>query len=354
MLKITAMAAGSKMVKTVKIWFMVGVLVAMAASAYAQATFSILPPGISMLPSYANANTTTSFAYALQYNGTTPFTGDLYTYADVNGVTVLPALDTITVSGLAPGAILLDTVQNFNLSANPGPFVNGRNGIVIWVADDNFSAISDSSAADILVACGPAFRLFNNMSAGVPSNGTMGCVHEFDIDVVNINEVCYKDTLFLHVEANRSRQYDLATSDTVQLPFSISTSVRIRDFVLRPDIFQEGWNDLRIWASGHNGCFAVDSLSLQIFISSSTESLDRTGLHVAVWPNPSTQWLHLEGNAPGGTRLTLYDGLGCRRDLGRWRDQIDLGALHLPQGTYTLFIQAPGKLPLCIPIAYLP
>ena len=331
------------------------VYVALAVSLHGQATFSILAPGITLLPAYANANTTTQFSYTLQYNGTTPFTGNLYTYVDVNGITQLPALDTITVTGLNPGDTYTDTVQDFRLSANPGPFVNGRNGIVIWVADDNFNAISDSSGVEILVACGPAFRLFNSTN-GIPNSGLMGLTHDFDIEVENIHEICYKDTLYLNVRANNVGLLKVATTDMVQLPFATPTSVHIQQFPFTPDVFVAGWNDVRMWVSGRDGCFAADSLSLQLYVATatSTPGPHPGDLQVLAWPNPTAHHLFLRGDVPAHTQLMLTDVLGHRTPLGEWREDLDLPSLHIPHGHYILTVLTPRKQVLHIPLAYLP
>lgn len=333
------------------------VLVLGAAGVYAhgQSVFGILPPGISMLPAYANANTAASFAYAFQNNGSAAFTGDLYTFADVNGNGSPQALDTISLVNFQPGAVYLDTVRDYMLYANPGPFVNGRNGIVIWVADDNFAAISDSIGAEILVVCGPAFRLANP-SNGLPMNGTLGCPHDFDVAVTNVHETCYKDTLYLNFQANGKPPVRIATDNQVQLPFSLATPVHIQDFAFSEDVFDIGWNDLRVWATGREGCFAADTLGLLLYIMSPTSFDDpaQDKLAVLAWPNPCHDQLQLIGKVPAHTLLELVDATGKTLSIGKWRNHIDLQALQLAAGHYTLRVLMPDKPALHIPLAYLP
>jgi hypothetical protein len=342
------------MLQVMRRLFTVLVLGALAASAHGQAAFSILPPGITMLPTYANANTAVSFAYTLQYNGSTPFTGNLYTYSDVNGSGTPQVIDTISLSNFNPGASHHDTVHNYLLSANPGPFSNGRNGIVIWVADDNFSAISDSTDAEILVVCGPAFRITNTTN-GIPTNGILGCDHDFDIDITNVHENCYKDTLYLNCAANGNTPIRVATPDQVQLPYSMPTIVRIEGFPFSQDVFHIGWNALRMWATGRDGCFAADTLGLSLYIASSSTGVpDPDQVQVLAWPNPCYDHLQLSGKMPPQTRLELVDALGHQIPLGDWRTHIDLQALRLSPGTYTLRLLPPGKPAVHIPLSYIP
>ena len=303
---------------------------------HAQFDFQISAAGVQGFPAIAEEDDIDSVSFFVHNSGNAAFAGDLYTFQRVDGQGPFP-LDTLTVPQLAPGDSVLVAIEDYEFEANI--FRLGSNPIVIWITDDNFSAVSNEDTSVVFIFNGPAFRFGQSGIVGFPNAPNPNQAYNFDIHVQNISEEDYTSRLFTHFAVNGDTQ--IVVSDSLLLPGESSIFLNVGySFLLPP--FAPTSNLLEIWVQGDSGAVAVDTAQFNIDFSAVGAGEKWPRDHIRIFPNPARHTLTVSSAGLRPTdSVTLFNSLGqcvgeSRFHNGRWKiQQLDL----LPEGIYFLHIE---------------
>lgn len=249
----------------------------------AQAILKLGAQGVLNYPTVVNYDDSVSLAFYVVNSGTTPFSDTIITRQVVNGNPV-KSIDTTGTVMINPGDSVLVTIVDYDF-LDPD-FVLGRNGIVVWVTDDNLSPAVNEDSAEVFLTDGPAFRFGNMGITGFPLNAETGTVYSFFLHVENYHLDEYLDTLYITVAVNGDT-LEYPSAGKVWLPGLSSIVYNQQGFEFQVPPFALGSNAAKIWIRGTEDAMAIDTALVSVQLGEATSAGEATDSYFRNWPNPA-------------------------------------------------------------------
>lgn len=335
-----------------QVWVKVFLLLVLAGPCWlsAQPSFRLADPGVLNFPTIAQAQDPANFFLYISNQDTAAYSGGLYVRMQVNGGTPLD-FGPYAVQQFAPGDSALLAVSNYNIQTPP--FVNGRNGVVIWVVDDNLRPVSDTDSVDVQIVNGPALRIGAFGAPGFPEQAEAGSEHVFQVHIENASAQTYSDTVWLAVRVNGEEQI-YHTEGVQTLPGGGGFFFPVQGYPLTMPPYHYGPNEVQFEAWGTGGTVAVGDLKVNLDLLGGVGTVEASEGQFQASPNPTTGVVHLnfKGSGKGEVEVMGSDG----RVLHRLplRSELDLRALGLPQGFYWIGVRLASGDRLTRPVLYWP
>jgi len=307
---------------------------------WGQFAFQITAPGVQGFPAIAEEDDVDSISFFVRNTGNAPFGGDLYTFQRVSGSGPFP-VDTLTIPSLNPGDSILIDILDYEFESNL--YALGSNPVIIWVTDDNFSAVSNEDTSNVFIFRGPAFGFGQSGFVGFPLMPVPSNPYAFDIHVRNISEDDYNSRLFTHFAVNGDTH--VVASDSTLLPGESSFFLNI-DYTFLIPPYAPNLNQLQVWVQGDSGAVAVDTAYFTIDFTALNRPHRTASDLIRTFPNPATGDLNIvlppEVKA---RRLALYNAEGSLvREMDGNAYPYQWNNLYqLPPGAYILRVEMAGN-----------
>ncbi len=238
--------------------------------------------GLLNYPVVADLDDEFDLSFYVVNSGNSVFNDNIVTRQTINGNPV----QSIDITGnilINPGDSVMVTITEYEFDSPQ--FNLGRNGIVVWVTDDNLSPNINEDSISVILTDGPAFRIGGMGITGFPSTADTSGLYSFDIEIENFHEDDYFDTLFVTLSVG---------SDTMEYPSTGKVSVQGQSstvytqsevrFLVPPFAF--GSNEVNIWVRGTGQTFAIDTLTKTFQLGPTTSIGEFTVESFSHWPNP--------------------------------------------------------------------
>jgi len=224
----------------------------------------IMPPGIS-LPNVYTIGSTFSFDFKLKKTSGQTVTGSFRTMMSVNGSTAF-MVDSVQASVAQNGNGNTFDIEVDSVPVTSPPFIQGANGVVVWVIDDNFNPITEFDTNTIVYSTQPGLMLTPGGLINFPSNPETFTPYDLRFEVTNYFDQDYEDTLFVNIWA-AGHYFRLPTAGKVEVKSEQSKQFDIEHFEFIAPPWELGFNPVQIWVDGI-GAVALDTVET---------SLDLTG-----------------------------------------------------------------------------
>ncbi len=303
-------------------------------------SFDYIAPGINLPNVYQPATGPSfSFSFKLKETNNQPYSGSFRTMASVNGGPAF-MVDSIQASVAQNGNGNTYDIVVDSFPATTPPFIQGANGVVVWVIDDNFNPISDFDTSNVVYATQPSFMLTPTGLVNFPTNVETETDYQFRMEVTNFYDQPYSDTVYMNLWG-AGNFYRLPSKKIVSFAPEERKAFDVQDFAYETPPWELGFNPARVWVDG-NGAVALDTIDTSLDLSSKTVvSVDDlvedavTGLR-----NPTHGPIVIKTRADISIQqIDIYD-LAGRHVLRRSDDvMVDLSESHLDDGMYWLSAQ---------------
>lgn len=231
--------------------------------------FQIQAPGIREIPPGHNPNTHFAFQFKIKNISGSSYTGSIIAMVEVEGGGTR-MIDSSYVTQNGSGNLYTIMVDSFVVDT---PFFSyGRNGIVVWVVDDNFNPISDSDSTDLYVTNQPSFLLGESGLREFHSVVDTAEYYDFGLRVVNAFSEDYVDTLYLHLLTDEA-YYKLPTLGPVRVRANKHKNFSIEDFKYPAPPFWRGINPMRLWVDGVGQAPSLDTIDVEVELINGPEKL---------------------------------------------------------------------------------
>lgn len=243
--------------------FLLACLFWVASAGVAQGQiFEIMPPGIQNFPNMPGANSPFNFSYRIHKTSpNSTYSGTLRTAVRVNGITFYPG-DSVLVNNVGQSGQIQMTAATFTVTSPPFQ-LNALNGVVVWVVDDNFQAVSNTDSFEVWVVNQPGFRISSSNLGTYPNDLDINQPLQFPLMVENVHPERYKDQLFFNLEIN-GMLYTIASDGDINIPGETEVEFNHEAIRMGSPPFYDGANHLRMWVNGVGNARAVDTLEYEM------------------------------------------------------------------------------------------
>lgn len=298
--------------------------------------FQIQNPGIRDVPPGHNHNSHFAFQFKIKNVSGQSYTGPLISLVEVIGGGVR-RIDSAYTTSTGNGNNFTIFVDSFVVDT---PFFNyGRNGIVVWVVDDNLNPISDYDSTELYVTDQPSFLLGESGLRQFDPVVDTALYYDFKLRVVNAFNEDFEDTLFLNLQTEEG-YFRLPSENTVLIRANKHSDFYVRDFKYPAPPFWKGINPMRLWVDGTGTSPSLDTVEVDVELINGPEQapgggggtvptsigiMSPTNGPVVISPPASTTVQAVELWDMQGKRVLVHKGSG------------DLDLSQLPQFTEGLY-----------------
>ena len=258
------------------------ILVISVCKVIAQPAIELGAQGVLNYPEVADNFDIISISFYVVNTGNVAFNDTIVTRQSVNGNTP-KSIDLTETVFINPGDSSLVTINGYNFM-DPD-FNLARNGIVIWVTDENLTPTPNQDTLEFFLTSGPAFRIGSLGISGFPIYADTSTNYSFDIHVENNHQENYADTLYVLLKANGNTSvYQSAGPVLIPGLSSIVYNQSLVTFEVPPYLM--GMNDVKIWVQGTGDAMAIDTVDRVLYVGPVTSNDNEVLSQITTWPNP--------------------------------------------------------------------
>lgn len=270
-------------------------------------SFQFLQPGVSGFPQITEFQDQFSFYFFLRNASTAPYTGNLRVFVEVNG-SAPDQVDSIYVQNFAVGDSILFVPQNYTVD-NP-PYVLGRNGVVIWIVDDDLKPVSNFDSLDVFIVDRPALRIGGLGLPGFPGEVESGDLIDFSVHIENVFTEDFDDSLGILLTIN-GESYEIFAPGKVKVPAESGILFEVEDFRIDAPPFWVGRNLVEVQPQGQGDVLNIPNYEREVEMRGPVSVLAEQNDWLRVYPVPVRGSFRVEIPLPRRLRqLRLVDLAG--------------------------------------------